>query len=679
MAHLQQIRTWLIASLFIAIPLIYSPTLKDHTLGPKLFAWQMILMAILILWLMVKKSTFSLPQLAIPALVYTLIAILTAPFATHPDVAYFETSKLITGLISFLIFSNHLNHNNISTILSVSVGTGLLVAILGVCDYIGWRPFLIPSAGLPSATLGFRNFAAMYLIQTLPLAFVLFVSATNTYKMILSTTAIILMGAFLVYTRSRGAWLGFGIASVTTMAWLYTQHPTNPFSILNHKKLKYLGIASIIFVLLIMLPSGMQKQGPQSIDEKKTTIGQTFQSMIQTGGDRGRLTVWRNTLPLIATYPILGVGLGNWSVHYPIFDKGTHITFHSAPERPHNTFLSIWAELGSVGLVAYLWFCMATIRLGIRHLQHLQTRWIAAAGLVSFIAILIHSFFSFPNERITPTFFFWFVPGLFVAMHAPQKPFSHMLSKGIVGMFLMILALQLILTWRVIQFDALLFQAVRSEGARNWSEVATQTEKALSYGEFHAEAFVLRGYARNTLGDYSTALTQYQQALKKRPNDLQLLNGFAIAAQNLQQYNLAHHTYLKALQIVDNPDTRYNLAGLLLQSGKATEAAAQYVQVLEIEKPSLDLYYHLSLAYFLAHSPQKAQQVLQQAFAWMPNQSQAHFEWIETLYHRHQKPALASMYYRTFIQFWTGSPNDRNQAQKRLNELQQTKPSTHSQ
>ncbi|MGA1197028.1 MAG: O-antigen ligase family protein [Candidatus Latescibacterota bacterium] len=674
MTHIQQIKTWLIASIFIAVPFIYSPTLKDHTLGPKLFTWQIILLGILILWFVAKEGSFYLPKLAIPALVYTATTLVTSPFATHPDVAYLETSKVVSGLIFFLILCNHLTHQNIPKILSVCIGAGIIVALLGMCDYLGWRPFRIPSAGLPSATLGFRNIAAMYMIQALPFAFALFVTTTKHHKVALTATALTLMGAFLVYTRSRGAWLGFGVASLTTAILWYYLPPTNILPILNRQKQKYIGIASVVFILFITLPSGMQKQGPQSIDEKKTTIGQTIQSATQAGGDRGRLTVWRNTLPLIATHPIWGIGLGNWAVHYPIYDKGTHITFNSAPERPHNTFLSIWAELGSIGLISYLWLCIATIRLGVRQLQNSQTRWVAAAGLASFIAILTHSFFSFPNERITPTLFFWFVPALFVALHPSKKPFPHKLSKGILGILLVITALQLALTWRVIQFDSWLFQATQSERVGNWSAVATQTEKALSYGEFHSEAFILRGYALNTLGDYTTSLSHYQYAIQKRPYDLQLLNGLAISAQSLQQYELAHQTYLKALQIVDSADTRYNLAGLLLLSGHAEDAAKQYTHVLQIEQPSLDLYYHLSLAYFLAHASQKAQKVLQQAFALVPNHAQAHFEWIETLYNRHRKPALASVYYQTFIQFWQGTSQDLEQAQKRLNELQQMKP-----
>ena len=101
----------------------------------------------------------------------------------------------------------------------------------------------------------------------------------------------------------------------------------------------------------------------------------------------------------------------------------------------------------------------------------------------------------------------------------------------------------------------------------DWQAVATLTESALDQGTFHPEALILRGYALNTIGDYPAALAHYRSAVDMRPNDIQLLNGLAIAAQNLKQVDLARVTYLKALQVVDSPDTRYNLAGLLLQSG----------------------------------------------------------------------------------------------------------------
>jgi tetratricopeptide (TPR) repeat protein/O-antigen ligase len=661
--------TLLVAAMFAGVPLIVWPGLRDYTLGPKLIFWQGILIVLLALWFFRKDAVFRLPRLALPATVYVLVTVVPTPFTLHPDAGYLEASKLITGFVCYLVLSHHLTRSHALPVLSAIVLTAIPIALLGIGDYIGWRPFPIPSAGLPSATFGFRNMAAMYLIQTLPFALALSFYHPGRVVRTLSAVASGLMAAFLVDTRTRGAWAGWILATLLTLLVLYRTRTVPSFASILKERWKYLLFAFALAILLAALPSGMQKQGPQSLDEKKTTLGQTLQSTIQRGGDRGRLMVWKNTLPMIFAHPLLGVGLGNWSAYYPAFDDGAVVTFEAAPERPHNTPLSIWAEAGTVGLMAYVWFCAATLTLGMRHLQSPETRWIAAAGMASFVAILVHGCFSFPNERITPTLFFWLVPGLFAALAPRGKPIAPVLSRAVVAALFVAVGLQASLTLRMIRFDSLLFQAMQSERAGDWQAVATLTESALDQGTFHPEALILRGYALNTIGDYPAALAHYRSAVDMRPNDIQLLNGLAIAAQNLKQVDLARVTYLKALQVVDSPDTRYNLAGLLLQSGHPMEAAEQYEQVARSENPSLDLYYHQSLAYFMAHASEKAERILQQAFSFLPQDADAHFAWIETLYRRHRNADLARDFYGSFVRLWPGNQEARDRAQKRSDQL----------
>lgn len=670
MVQIRQIKIYLLASLFVGVPFVYSSSLKDYTLPPKLFYWQLILFLVLGLWLWTKELEFRLPKLAIPALIYTATTLVGTITATHTEVALLEASKTVMGLICFLILSNHLTPLTIPLIITTSVWASIPIALLGIGDYFDLRPFAIPSAGLPSATLGFRNIAAMYAIQVLPWAFAMFALVRNNAALWLNATALCLLTTFLIYTRTRGAWAGLAIAIIlVTLIWYISR--SNEIKIFETSKFKTLILPACVFVVLLSLPSNLTKQGPQSIDEKKTTIAQTLQSVTQQGGDRGRLTVWKNTLPMIASHPLLGVGTGNWSVHYPIYDNGMTVTFDAAPERPHNTFLAIWSETGTIGILSYIWFCIATIHLGIRQLKtpNKHAQWLALGGLVSFVAILTHSLFSFPNERITPTLFMWLVPAVFAAMSRNSKIFSAKKSRGIIGLLSVIIIFLMILTWRLIQFESALFKAINAERANNWPGVVSHTQQALNQGAFHQEALILHGYALNTTGETQKAFTHYQNAIKKRPYDLQLLNGLAIAAQNQKEYDLARQTYLEALQIVDTPDTRYNYAGLLLQTGHPSEAALQYEKVSTQENPSLDLYYHLALAYFLAQNNQQAYDALNRAYKWKPEPADRHFEWIEMLYRRHRNPALARAFYTAFAQLWTGSNQDRMRAEKRIQDL----------
>jgi O-antigen ligase len=100
------------------------------------------------------------------------------------------------------------------TLVRFSAAAGLLVGILGNFEQLGlWLP---PSSGRPGATFGFRNIAAMYLAANLPLSILLLLRRT-TRDFILGAFATVSMGAFLVMTRTRGAWLGVGLASAMAL------------------------------------------------------------------------------------------------------------------------------------------------------------------------------------------------------------------------------------------------------------------------------------------------------------------------------------------------------------------------------------------------------------------------------------------------------------------------------
>ena len=75
-----------------------------------------------------------------------------------------------------------------------------------------------------------------------------------------------------------------------------------------------------------------------------------------------RLEYWRATAAMIADYPLLGVGPGNFQDYYPRYK------LPQASETiadPHNLFLEIWATAGTPALLALLaWMGLLTIELG---------------------------------------------------------------------------------------------------------------------------------------------------------------------------------------------------------------------------------------------------------------------------------------------------------------------------
>ena len=71
------------------------------------------------------------------------------------------------------------------------------------------------------------------------------------------------------------------------------------------------------------------------------------QSDYNYSGRTGRLTMWEEGLKLFAQRPLLGVGIGQFSAGVGMLGNGTYKT-------AHNSFVQLGAELGLVGLLAFL-------------------------------------------------------------------------------------------------------------------------------------------------------------------------------------------------------------------------------------------------------------------------------------------------------------------------------------
>jgi O-antigen ligase len=63
---------------------------------------------------------------------------------------------------------------------------------------------------------------------------------------------------------------------------------------------------------------------------------------------RLRYGIWEQGLEMAASRPFLGVGIGTFTAHYAV-------TAPPPPRSSHNVFVEVLAEMGGLGLIAYLW------------------------------------------------------------------------------------------------------------------------------------------------------------------------------------------------------------------------------------------------------------------------------------------------------------------------------------
>ena len=99
----------------------------------------------------------------------------------------------------------------------------------------------------------------------------------------------------------------------------------------------------------------------------------------------GRLSIWQDSRQIIRKNPIIGVGLGNYSLAVS-FNQDYRNAITS-----HNLYLDIWSEMGILGLLAWLAVFLAAAR---EAQKRIKDNFILSIGCLSALAYFFtHSFF----------------------------------------------------------------------------------------------------------------------------------------------------------------------------------------------------------------------------------------------------------------------------------------------
>lgn len=214
------------------------------------------------------------------------------------------------------------------------------------------------------------NVLAVYLLLTVPFSLTLFLDENAKVSVRMLGVGSFLSGlACLVFTWSRGAWLGILLAMIL-------------FLLLYSKE-------SMALFFILTLPAGaLMGFIPRSIRNRFSSIGMLTESSI-----RYRLYTWRGVLRMLADHPF-GIGVGNhvFSSVYPQYAvSGTETVPHA-----HNLFLRITCDLGVAGLLTFLLFLLCLLFCLIGRLRRLRTgadRLLTLSCFSSLVGVLVMGLF----------------------------------------------------------------------------------------------------------------------------------------------------------------------------------------------------------------------------------------------------------------------------------------------
>ncbi len=176
------------------------------------------------------------------------------------------------------------------------------------------------------------NMLGEYLILIIPIALVMLIGRGEGMRRSSAFISLAVMGACLILTWSRGAWIGLIFA---VLVLLLMWHRRSLWLI-------FAGILSLPFVTSVM---------PETILQRFTSIGNLSDSSTSY-----RVHIWRSSVHMIEDNFLSGIGIGEgaWRQIYPIYSlMGVEAAPHS-----HNLYMQIWLELGVLGLIMFLAFIL---------------------------------------------------------------------------------------------------------------------------------------------------------------------------------------------------------------------------------------------------------------------------------------------------------------------------------
>ena len=343
------------------------------------FLYSYTLLIFLIIWLIYNGiSTKKLQAIKYPFGLFCLALIVSIIFSSNKLNSLSEIYKYATVILLFLIVTSLSPENKIRAIRTIILA-GFIISLLAIYQYFfGFKhtleyltrnnlatPFMLDYIASKRIFFPFitPNTLASYLIMIIPL--------TLTDKR--NFWFVIPLSFALLLTQSLGALLSIFLGLII---YFYLVDKLNKRKVVFF----FLGLIIIIGAIFIMRTAA-QKQHIQPI----------FSITM-------RLNYWKDTLRIIKASPLTGVGLGN---------------FNLAQSRyAHNSYLQIWAEMGILGIIAFIWLIGSVFKSVFNSMKTSPNKNQIIVLITGAVIFLIHNLIDFSFFLPEVALIWWVILGL---------------------------------------------------------------------------------------------------------------------------------------------------------------------------------------------------------------------------------------------------------------------------
>ena len=495
---------------------------------------------------------------------------------------YFFPEQLLLTIIYCLIFL-FLSHIKPESIKNYPLTLYWKIGLSLTCVY-GVYQFL--SRMEVSSTLGNRNFFACFIVAGMPfLINSLFNKFKQKSKFIIFDVLLIAVSLFNLYlTKSRAAWIIL-LFQIVFLLFIFIKRKIVFFSVL----------LLIIFAIFI---------SPKSNSFIKHQIK----------GDV-RPFIWQSTCQMIAEQPFMGIGTGNFFLHYPsyrvheyfLLSKSTDTTKHA-----HNEFLEIWAEAGSLAFFSLIGIFIV---LGINILNYLKRSKLSPfmyAVIASCVSIALHNCVDVNMRYVSMSVIFWMNLGIlasFFDTKTVEIGLYKSISKLKIPVFVFIVGLGIYFAWNFVLRSYIVesnFQkGIDSKDKKDYQKADYYYRKALRFNNFNLSLLYHYGYLLDLKGLTEKSVQIYNEIIKIAPY-------YAATRKNLATCYLKQGDFKNALQQYNvqlllnpyDPDVYLNSAYCYRQLGMGDKSVLSHQKALETyqliaQRLLDDGYYEKAVSYLL--------------------------------------------------------------------------------
>ena len=380
-------------------------------------------------------------------ILFLLLAIFSIIQSINTIQSFITIAEVFSQLFAFVMLIYFLSRIN-------NIKRFFINAILILCSielYSTLYPYLkdLVLLGYPiDRSLEYRgvsgsvNIISYLLLMKLP--FIYYFSIKNDkYRWAFVTLGTLILYSIIVIHQTRSAiLLSFLVTVFLYVCFLYNKNIEN--NKINHS---YLKISLTIFlplitaILLSNFQANIYDNRTDNIQDRLSTIN------FEEYSTNARLRYYSQAIESILKSPLLGVGIGNWSLVSIDTDRD-NIESYIIPYHVHNDFLEIVAETGIISGILYYFIILSIFLFLLKKIIDLiKRRKPLGYELIFFTVIgiwIVDSMFNFPYARVLQQIHLFFIFAV-VINYYKFKPLT--INKKIIKIFLfgLILCLPLLL------------------------------------------------------------------------------------------------------------------------------------------------------------------------------------------------------------------------------------------